>query len=75
MAYRFKHRETVLENVKRIALEQLDSAIDNKRGASREDWVHTVPIVEVVEAKLAAATRRDVSDLFTLMPVDDRLLL
>ncbi|HUB80968.1 MAG TPA: CHAD domain-containing protein [Bryobacteraceae bacterium] len=45
MAYRFKHRQTVPQNVKRIAAEQLDSAIallKRKRGASREDSIHKV---------------------------------
>jgi CHAD domain-containing protein len=45
MAYRFKHRETVPRNVKRIAAEQLDEAIallKRKGGASREDSVQGV---------------------------------
>jgi len=45
MAYRFKHRETVPQNVKRIAAEELDSAIallKGKRGPRREKSVHKV---------------------------------
>ena len=45
MPYRFKHRETVPQNVKRIAAEELDSAIallKGKRGVNREDSVHEV---------------------------------
>jgi CHAD domain-containing protein len=45
MGYRFQHRETVAQNVKRIANEEIGSATEylrTKDGASREDSVHEV---------------------------------
>ena len=43
MAYRFRHRESVPENVKRVAAEELDSAIallNGKHGPNREESIH-----------------------------------
>jgi len=67
MAYRFKHRETVPQNVRRIAAEQLDSAIallTGKRRASREDSVHRVRKSIKKTRALLRMLRPELSDSF-----------
>jgi CHAD domain-containing protein len=67
MAYRFKHSETVPQNVKRIAAEQLDSAIallKGKRGTSREDAVHEVRKSIKKTRALLRMVRPELGDFF-----------
>jgi CHAD domain-containing protein len=67
MAYRFKHRETVSQNVKRIAAEELDSTIallKRKRGEKREDSIHEVrKSIKKIRA-LMRMVRGDLGDFF-----------
>jgi len=67
MAYRFKHSETVPQNVKRIAAEQLDSAIallKGKRGTNREDAVHEVRKSIKKTRALLRMVRPELGDFF-----------
>ncbi|HTX34270.1 MAG TPA: CHAD domain-containing protein [Bryobacteraceae bacterium] len=67
MAYRFKHGQTVPQNVKRIAAEQLDSAIallKGKRGVRREDSVHGVRKSIKKTRALLRMVRPELGDFF-----------
>ena len=68
MAYRFKHRETVPRNVRRIAAEELDSAIGllttGKRGSRREQSVHGVRKSIKKTRALMRMVRREFGDFF-----------
>src|SRR5262249_50281684 len=67
MAYRFKHRETVPQNVKRIAAEQLDSALallKGKHGVSREESVHEVRKSIKKTRALLRMVRPELGDFF-----------
>ena len=67
MAYRFRHRETVAQNVKRIAVEELDLAIailKGKRGYSREDSVHEVRKSIKKTRALLRMVRPELGDFF-----------
>ena len=67
MSYRFKHGETVAENVKRIAAEQLDSAIallEGKCGAKCEGSVHEVRKKIKKTRALLRMVRPELGDFF-----------
>lgn len=67
MAYRFKHRETVPRNVKRIAAAELDSAVallNGKPGLSREDSVHEVRKSIKKTRALLRMVRPELGDFF-----------
>ena len=67
MPYRFKHRETVPQNVKRIAAEQLNSAItllNGKHGMKREHSVHEVRKTVKKTRALLRMVRPELGDFF-----------
>jgi CHAD domain-containing protein len=67
MAYRFKHGQTVPQNVKRIASAELGSAIEHLRGkvgVSREDAVHEVRKSLKKARALLRLVKSDLGDFF-----------